>query len=417
MLLGCVADDFTGASDVAGIFSRAGLATTQFIGVPDTGGVDDCEAAVVALKIRSAPVAEAVEQAVSAARWLAGQGCRQILFKYCSTFDSTPQGNIGPVADALVEAFGVPVTIACPAYPEAGRTVYLGHLFVHDRLLSETSMRDHPLNPMTDPDLRRWLAPQTRLGVGFLPLATIRRGTGSIRDALKGEAAAGRRLVVADAVEDADLMRLGAATADLFVVTGASGVAAGMARALQRDEIVAAPPVALHFSGPGVALCGSCSAASRKQVERYAASHPAIPLDPEALLTGGLTVESLFGQVMGSLDRLPMVYSTAEPEQVARIQERFGRKAAATALETAFGELAVRLLAAGVERLVVGGGETSGAVVSALGLRRFRIGPEIDPAVPALVVPDGRPLVLALKSGNFGSEDFFAKAFRVLGEG
>jgi uncharacterized protein YgbK (DUF1537 family) len=413
MLLGCIADDFTGASDLANTLAKGGMATTQFVGVPDGPAGAACEAGVVALKSRTIPAAEAVAQSLAALDWLLAQGCRQILFKYCSTFDSTPEGNIGPVAEALLDRLGG-IAVVCPVFPATGRTLFQGHLFVGGRLLSETGMRDHPLTPMTDPDIRRWLRRQTSGEVGLAPYATIREGAGAIREALAQEAAAGRRLVVTDAVTDADLMAIGEAIGDHKLVTGGSGIALGLPANFRLAGLLSGHGTTFDGSpGPAAALSGSCSTQSLLQVEHFARSHPTLAVAPDALIAGAMTAERAFAWTMERLDAYPMVYSSAAPDAVKAAQERFGREAAAAAIEHLFADLAVRLAAAGVTRLAVGGGETSGAVATALGARAFAIGPEIDPGVPALAVV-GSPLRLALKSGNFGAADFYEKAAETL---
>ena len=415
MLLGCIADDFTGASDLANTLARGGMATTQFIGLPGEPAPASCEAGVVALKTRSIPAAEAVAASLAALGWLRAQGCRQFLFKYCSTFDSTPRGNIGPVAEALLDALSAPVAVVCPVFPATGRTLFMGHLFVGDRLLNESGMEKHPLNPMTDADIRRWLRLQTKGEVGLISYPTVRRGAAAIRAALDAEAAAGRRLVVVDAITDDDLRAIGGACAGLQLVTGGSGVALGLPENFRSQGLLSGEQAAFPgANGSAVALSGSCSKASRRQVDAYLAGHPGIAVLPEALMTGAITVDAAFERTMQTIGDAPIVYSTADPDAVKAAQERYGGERLAGAIEQFFGQLAVRLADAGVDRIAVGGGETSGAVVTALGIGRLRIGPEIDPGVPALAAEGRRRMNLALKSGNFGAADFFAKALSVL---
>jgi len=415
MLLGIIADDFTGASDIANTLARGGMNTVQFVGVPDGQALADYEAGVVALKTRSIPAAEAVAQSLAALDWLRAQGCRQFLFKYCSTFDSTPDGNIGPVAEALLDALSAPVAVVCPAFPTTGRTIYMGHLFVKDRLLSESGMEKHPLNPMTDPDLRRWLALQTRGPVGLIPYPVVRQGADSVRAMLDREAAAGRRLVVTDAIVDDDLFALGAALDDALLVTGGSGIALGLPRNFEKKGLVSGVASPLpSIDGTGCALSGSCSTASRAQVAAFLEDHPGLAIMPGDLIDGRVTAADALGFVEEHLAAEPMVYSTADPEEVTAAQDRYGRETVASAIETLFAELAVGLVAMGVRRLIVGGGETSGAVITALKLDALRIGREIDPGVPILIADGDPPLGLALKSGNFGAPDFFAKALRAV---
>ncbi|MDX3926256.1 MAG: four-carbon acid sugar kinase family protein [Shinella sp.] len=414
MLLGAIADDFTGASDLANTLAKGGMSTVQFSGVGHA--VPDCEAGVVALKTRSIPAADAVSQSVAAARWLLDQGCEQLIFKYCSTFDSTPQGNIGPVAEALLDLLGAETAVVCPAFPGAGRRIFMGHLFVGDRLLSETGMRDHPLTPMTDPDIRRWLSLQTAGGVGGIFLDTVRSGVDALRAAFATEAEAGRRLIVIDAVADEDLLAIGAAVADHRLVTGGSGIAQGLPQNFRaKGKLSATSPELPAVTGPGIVLCGSCSAASQRQVAFYAASHPSFAIDPSALMRDEVAVGDVATWVRAREAQTPIIYSTAAANAVADAQTRFGREAVAAKIEGFFAGLARHLADTGTRRIVVGGGETSGAVVEALELSSMQVGCEIDPGVPVLVGERNGPLGLALKSGNFGAPDFFEKALRQIG--
>lgn len=417
MLLGCIADDFTGASDLANTLAKGGMATTQFVGVPGGAAARDCEAGVVALKTRSIAAHKAVAESIAALEWLRRQGCRQYFFKYCSTFDSTPKGNIGPVAEALLDALDASVAVVCPVFPAAGRTLYSGHLFVEGNLLSESGMESHPLNPMTDADIRRWLSLQTQGDVGLLPYEVVRQGAAAISAGLAAEAAAGRRLVVVDALTDDDLIEVGAAVADDKLVTGGSGIALGLPNNFRESGPIHGGSMAFSgASGPGVVLSGSCSATSRGQVAAHLVDHPGLAVDPDDLSSGAINADIAVAFVHDRIDQSPIIYTTDEPAAVRAAQERHGREAIAAAIETFFGEVAKRLVEGGVTRIAVGGGETSGAVVTALGLERFRIGPEIDPGVPILAAEGQLPVHLALKSGNFGGNDFFAKALGAMGD-
>jgi uncharacterized protein YgbK (DUF1537 family) len=415
-ILGVIADDFTGASDAANTISKAGIPTILTINDCPPSLPDGFGAVVVAQKTRSIPAADAVSQSVAALDGLRRLGAGQIIFKHCSTFDSTPEGNIGPVTEALAERLGFtgPVVV-CPAFPDARRTVYQGHLFVGDRLLSESGMENHPLNPMTDPDIRRWLARQSRGTVGHLPLATVRAGTAAIHARLAEEAGAGRRLVIADAVDNGDLKTLGEALVDDPLVSSGSGVAMGLARVhAGRMEEPRAGAASSPVDGPGLVLAGSCSAATLAQVARYAASHPALPIDAESVIDGLTTERQALDFISANRGDTPLVYSSVEAEELHRIQARRGTEAVASALEHFFGAVASRAVAGGVRRLVVAGGETAGAVVGALGLTTLAIGPEVAVGVPAMTALD-RPLAVVLKSGNFGGPDFFAAALAALG--
>ncbi len=415
MLLGCIADDFTGATDLANKLTRQGLHTLQYIGTPRQEAQAD--GAVIALKSRSIAADEAVAQSLEALNWLLEQGCRKIFFKYCSTFDSTDEGNIGPVAEALLEALDSDFTIGCPAAPENGRTVYQGHLFVGDRLLSETGMRHHPLNPMTDSDLVRVLQRQSQGGVGLVPQATVAQGAAAVAACIAELRAQGLRLAIADALSEADLEILAQGTRDLPLITGGSGLAVGLP-ALFRAEGGLSEPPALPWpaaDSPAAVLSGSCSEATNRQVAEMSRNHPSYRLDPLTLAADEGAVEAALSWARDRLGPEPLlIYSTAAPGDLAQAQETLGRERASQAVERAMARIAEGLVRDGVRRLVVAGGETSGAVVTALGLRSLGIGPEIDPGVPWTVGLDSEPIALALKSGNFGGPDFFTRAFERL---
>ena len=421
MLLGVIADDFTGASDIANAISRGmtgddGLAATIYLGVPEGADTRAVDAGVVALKSRSIPAGRAVGESLRALEWLLSQGASQIFFKYCSTFDSTPQGNIGPVGEALADALGVKGVVACPAFPENGRTVYQGHLFVQDRLLHESGMENHPLNPMTDPDIRRWLRAQTQAPVGHVPLVTIRRGPAAVSRALDECAESGNVLVIADAIEDGDLAILGDAVKQAPLVTGGSAIAAALPRNFPDSaRSPGAMDAAGAVDGPGVVLAGSCSNATRMQVENHAGKHPSIAIDVAAVMEGRFAAAELFASLEQYRGRSPLAYSSDAPDSVSRLQKRYGVERIAAKLDDLFGSTAVMLRQAGFERIVVAGGETSGAVIDALAPARLAVGREIDPGVPALYSPDaGDGYAIALKSGNFGAPDFFEKALAVM---
>lgn len=415
MLLGVIADDFTGASDIAntiakGLPGQGGLRTAQFLGVPDRPAPASIEAGVVALKTRSVRVAEAVAQSLKALEWLRAQGCSQIVFKYCSTFDSTPEGNIGPVGEALAVALGVAGIIACPAFPTMGRTVHQGHLFVRDRLLSESGMEKHPLTPMTDPDLRRWLGRQCQAPVGLVPADVVRLGADAVAAALAAAAADGAVLVIADAATDADLLALGEAAADAPLVSGGSGIALGLpanfiARGQAKGGLTDYRPV----DGPEAILAGSCSGATLGQVEIHMRDHPSLRVHADAVMAGTVTPAEVAGFMLDQVGHAPLAYSSSPPEVISRMQSQYGREAVSQRIEMFFADVAVALRAGGVRRLVVAGGETSSAVAQALNLNALAIGPEIDPGVPVLS-DDDHSIALALKSGNFGAPDFFSKA-------
>jgi len=412
-LLGAIADDVTGATDLCSTLVREGMRTVQTMGVVRDVDLPEVDAVVVGLKSRTAPVGEAVRDSLDALEWLRELGVRQFFFKYCSTFDSTPEGNIGPVADALLDALQAEFTVVCPVYPTNGRTLYQGHLFVGDRLLAESSMARHPLTPMTDSDIVRHLGRQTTRSVGLVAYAVVREGTAAIERRLDELRSAGSSYAVVDALEDTDLRAIGSACADLALVTGGSGIALGLPESFrrrgllaERDVLAPRPPA----DGPAVVLAGSCSAATQEQVARMAARHPAFKLDVlGACADGGL--ERLAAAAVAHLGDGPvLVYTTASPEEVAHVQERVGVEGASDMVETLLSELARRFVGSGVRRVVVAGGETSAAVVKALGVRALAVGTEIAPGVPWMTTLDDPPLALALKSGNFGGPDFFLEA-------
>jgi uncharacterized protein YgbK (DUF1537 family) len=421
MLLGCIADDFTGATDLANTLVRAGMRVVQTIGLPvDPALVAGADAVVVALKSRTIPAADAVAQSLAAADFLRRAGARQIYFKVCSTFDSTDAGNIGPVADALLGALGGTIAVACPAFPENGRTVYKGHLFVGDVLLSDSPMRNHPLTPMTDANLVRVLARQSARKVGLVDHAIVREGGAAIRRALERLRSEGYGHVVVDAIADADLLAIGAACDGMPLVTAGSGVALGLPQNFRAAGLLPAREDAAQLpkvGGKPAVLAGSCSVATRLQVETMAAFCPAHVLDPLDADDPATLAQRAAEAIAAPLaeGRPFVVYSTADPARIAAVQSALGADRAAARIEETFALLARRLVASGVRRLVVAGGETSGAVVGALGIEALAIGPQIDPGVPWTTTVGRDPaLALALKSGNFGAPDFFEKALRML---
>ena len=409
MLLGCIGDDFTGSSDLANTLAKQGMRSVQYTGVPVTPAEAQVQAGVVALKTRSIPAADAIAQSLAALEWLLAQGCEQIYFKYCSTFDSTKDGNIGPVSEALADALRARAVIVCPAFPGTGRSIYQGHLFVDEVLLNESGMQDHPLTPMTDPDIRRVLAAQSNGPVGHVDAYTVLSGAQAIRARLDAQAVAGKRLIVVDALQDADLMQIGAAAKGLKLITGGSGAALGLPA---NFGITAGSGMTWKGEdGKCVILSGSCSVATRGQIAHHKALHNALEISADMLFDGEMSAEKAAQWALDT-DGLPLIYSSADPEMVSVAQTKYGRDESAEAFEQFFASIARICTGAGVRKLLTAGGETSGAVVEGLALSQLEIGPEIDPGVPALRAGNG--LVLALKSGNFGSVDYFEKAAKIL---
>lgn len=418
-LLGCIADDLTGATDLCNTLVKSGMRTVQLIGVPDPElPVPATDAIVVALKSRTIPATEAVQQSRAALTWLRRAGIKQAFFKYCSTFDSTDQGNIGPVADALLSDLGGNLAIVCPAFPENGRTIFQGHLFVGRDLLSDSSMRNHPLTPMTDANLVRVMSRQTDGKVGLIPYAVIDEGPRAIWKALKAHLDQDVRYVVADATRNRHLVDIGEAAAGFELITGGSGIALGLPRNFrrlhgltERSDSAVLPLV----DGFAAVISGSCSAATLGQVAHWSARHPHHHIDPLAIAKGADGAGAAIAWALRHLQDGPVLIAASQPpEQVKRIQTELGREVAGTLIEETLARIAAGLVAAGVRRFVVAGGETSGAVVQRLGVQALRIGPEIDPGVPWTESLSDPPLALALKSGNFGGVDFFDKALRML---
>ena len=418
LMLGCVADDFTGATDLASTLVKAGMRTVQLLGVPRRGlELPDSDAVVIALKSRSNAADEAVMMSLAALDWLRQNGARQFYFKYCSTFDSTDKGNIGPVADAMLEVLDAGYTVFNPAFPTNKRTVFKGHLFVGDELLSDSGMRNHPLNPMTDASLPRVLSRQSKYRIGLVQFDTIIRGAEAVRNEMEALAAQGIRHIVLDSITDEHLMTLGEACAELPLVTGGSGMAMGLPENFRRNGQL--EPNSNYESpvvgGAAVVLSGSCSIATQAQVAHMNERHEAFRLDPIAIAEGRDVATEAVDWARSRLGEKPvLIYSTASPDQVGAVQSKLGREHSGTIVEESMGKIAKGLVAEGVRRLVVAGGETSGAVVSSLGVEGLHIGEEIDPGVPWTFSIGEPGLALALKSGNFGTEDFFTKAFSKL---
>ena len=422
MTLGVIADDFTGATDVASMLVRAGMRTVQVIGVPASGSAValQADAVVVALKTRTVPAAEAIGQSLAALRWLQAGGMRQCYFKYCSTFDSTPAGNIGPVAEALMDALGADFTLACPAFPENGRTIFRGHLFVGDELLSDSGMRHHPLTPMTDANLVRVLQAQCRRRVGLLRHDTVAQGTAAVRARIEALRREGISIAVADAIDNADLRALADACADLPLLTAGSGLALGLPAVYAQRGWLTPDARAAELDPAGTAaavLAGSCSLATNVQVQRWQqAGRPAYAIDPRALARGEpVATRALAWSQAQPPNQALLFYATASAQALQAVQSELGALRAGALVEDCVAQIARGLVGQGVRRLVVAGGETSGAVVQALGVTRLRIGPAICPGVPwtqADGQPGDAPLHLALKSGNFGGPEFFSEALQ-----
>ncbi|WP_065377120.1 3-oxo-tetronate kinase [Ensifer adhaerens] len=423
ILLGSIADDYTGASDLANTLTRNGLRTVQTVGVPDPSlALPDVDAVVVSLKIRSVAAADAVAAATQAERWLRERGAAHVLYKICSTFDSTDAGNIGPVTEALSAAAGGGLVLVTPAFPETGRTVYFGHLFVNGQPLNESPLKDHPLNPMHDANLVRVMARQSRGAIGLIELPAIAAGPDTVRARLEALQVTGVKTAIADAVFERDLETLGEVALETPVSTGASGLGLGLARALVRSGRVSSGGATTAdairpVGGSAAVVAGSCSKATLRQLDVAERSMPVLRLDPERLLAGPDEIAAAISWAGDRIAAGPVVIAaSASPETVLQLQSQYGREASGHAIETATSIIAAELVARGVRRLVVAGGETSGAAVDRLAIPAFLIGPEIAPGVPVLRTVGNAQgdMLLALKSGNFGGEDFFTAALAMM---
>lgn len=414
VLLGCIADDFTGATDLASFLVQSGMRTVQLIGTPeDAIDVTDADAIVIALKSRTLPQDEAIAQSCEALAWLQQQGCQQYYFKYCSTFDSTEKGNIGPVTDALLDQLDSNFTILCPSLPVNGRTVYQGHLFVNGVLLNESGMQNHPLTPMTDANLMRVMASQAKGNVGLVPSSTIAQGSEAIKTAY-AELAEKHRYAVVDTVSQDDLYAIGAASADLKLITGGSGLAVGLAKNFENQGMFTIREDSAELSrvsGPTVVLSGSCSMMTQKQVKQFQKSFVSKKISPQALAEGRETLADFLAWYDTHKNSGPvMIYATDTPEAIKEVQAELGVEKASELVEGLMADLVSALNQKGVNKFIVAGGETSGAAVKALNPPMLKIGESIAPGVPLTEVPGDTPKLLVLKSGNFGDELFFEKA-------
>ena len=417
--LGCIADDFTGATDLANMLVKGGLKTIQLLGNPSKEDVvPSVDAVIIALKTRTIPVEEAIEQSLQALNWLKNAGAKQFFFKYCSTFDSTDEGNIGPVIDALMEALETQFTIACPAFPETERTIFKGHLFVGDKLLSDSPMKDHPLTPMTDSNLVSTLSRQTSQKVGLVEYKDILAGPSAIRKAFDKLQKEDVAIAVTDVLNDEHLYFLGEAVKDFKLITGGSGIALGLpsqfkSRNNHQEETRAhSLPKVL---GKELVLSGSCSEMTLAQVDEFSKRYSTLKLNPIELAENNSALANAVDWVIQAKGEEPiLVYASAPPDAVKQAQKKLGRDLASSTVENALAKIALSAVQNGFRRIVVAGGETAGAVVSNLGIKGIMIGEQIDPGVPTTVSIGDPSIGLVLKSGNFGSADFFEKAFKVM---
>ena len=415
MDIGVIADDFTGGTDIAGFLVEGGLATVQLSGVPEDSFHTEADAVVISLKSRSCPVEEAVGQSLAALHWLKKQNCRQIFFKYCSTFDSTAQGNIGPVTDAIMQELGETFTIISPALPVNGRTVYYGYLFVNGVLLNESGMQNHPITPMRDANLMRLMEMQASGKAANIPAPVLDQGAEAVKKAFTDLVNTGVQYGVTDTLGEDHIRVLGEAAVDMPFVTGGSGLAAGLARALTKRRGIqqnnASEAGAPHSGGKTIILSGSCSVMANKQVAVYAAEAPSFHVDAARCADDPVAYAAEIIKWIDQQDsiRAPLIYATASPNVLANVQKKYGAKQSSLAVEQLFSNIAVQLRDKGFDHFIVAGGETSGVVVQSIGVSAFHIGPQIAPGVP-WVRAVNMPISFALKSGNFGDEQFFSKA-------
>lgn len=411
--IGVIADDFTGATDIAGFMVANGISTIQTNGIPSDEFIGDADAYVVSLKSRSCPKEEAIKLSLDSLKWLQSRGCTQIYFKYCSTFDSTSDGNIGPVTDALMEALNTKMTIICPALPVNGRTIYKGYLFVFDQLLSESGMKNHPVTPMTDSKISRVMENQSAGRADNLYAEVLDQGAEAVRSSLNESEKQGYSYVVMDSLSQTHLDIIAEAVDDMPLVTGGSGLVAGLARLdpLNAQNKMKAMDAGRPERAKTVIFSGSCSTATNRQVELYKEKAESMQMDVDQCMNNEGYPEELFEWILPRLEKnmAPLLYATVAAQELSAIQMKYKESDIGAAIETVFSSLAVKLRDAGVKKFIIAGGETSGRIVQNLGISAFYIGPQIDPGVPWVKAVD-QNIFLALKSGNFGAADFFSKA-------
>ncbi len=418
VLLGCIADDFTGGTDLSEVLVKNGMRTVQILGLPDYELLlklkENTDAFVVSLKIRTVPPREAVSKALAALAVLQEIGCIQYFWKYCSTFDSTSKGNIGPVIDALQDALEIKASLVCPAFPENGRTTYQGHLFVYDKLLQNTHMRHHPLTPMRGSDVKELLQKQTSRPCGLLPLQDIRKGLNRVKESWGNLVEKGFSHIITDAVISEDLYLLGELCADHKLITGGSGIARGLPSNYRKKGLLKENKGSHLFEGEGagIILAGSCSAITLEQIQSFLAVYPGFMIEPMKLVSDLVHYKEALKFAQDCLIRGQpcLIYSSAQPDQITEIQNSLGRENAGKIVEDTFAKLALEIAEKGIRRFVIAGGETAGAVMSAFNIKAIKIGRSIAPGVPWVATLDDNPIFFALKSGNFGAPDFFLTA-------
>ncbi|MEZ5924081.1 MAG: four-carbon acid sugar kinase family protein [Hyphomicrobiaceae bacterium] len=413
LLLGAIADDLTGGIELASMLVAQGVRTGFGIG-PAASLVEDAEAQVIALKTRVIPADEAVTAVLGGAERLITRGARQVFFKYCATFDSTPAGNIGPCAEALIDRLDAHRALFCPALCETGRTVYQGHMFGGSTLLSDSPKRFDPLTPMTDSNLVRVLQAQSRQKVGLIDHSIVEAGPEAIRYRSEQLAAEGATLQIVDTLNENHLAAIADAAAGMPLLTGNSSVAAHLPACWRRSgDLQATAPIMLAgVDGPGAVIAGSVAEQTRQQLAVFGTHHPVLTLHLERAFAG----DDLVGEAMTFARQCmrqcrDFAISTAVPQAaVDQLQTRFGRAETAAQAEFILSTLAHRFVhELGVRRIVVAGGETSGAVVAALGLTRLEVGPYLGLGMSRAITRTEPILGLSLKSGKLGSLDVFER--------
>ena len=414
MLLGVIGDDFTGSSDIANNLKKAGMSVGMYSGVPDNKmKLNKYNAVVIALKTRTIPIKKAISESVKALEWLKSKKCKKIIFKYCSTFDSTKKGNIGPVIDAIMKNLNVDFTIACPSFPDAGRTLYQGHMFVNGVPLNESGMENHPLTPMTDHNLVRWLNYQTKGKVDLINSVTIKEGAKSIKKRITELKKSNVKYAITDTLDNQDFDLICSGTDNLKFLTGGSGIALGLPKVFKKKGMLKKSNSKLpNVKGNTIILSGSCSLVTNEQVELYKKSNPSLFISPEELIKNENYHNEIIEWILRHSKKRPLIYSTALPKKVSLYQKKFGSKISSK-IETLFQKIIKNIYKYNFNKIVCAGGETSGAIVKALMIKELQIGEEISAGVPVMWEPE-KNIKITLKSGNFGQKDFFSRALKKL---
>ena len=422
MKLGIIGDDFTGSSDIANNLKKSGMQVSMYAGVPnllpEEAKKEQTDAAVIALKTRTAPIEDAIRESLEALSWLKDCGCEQFIFKYCSTFDSTKEGNIGPVTDAIMEKLNTDFTIACPSFPDAGRTVYFGHMFVNGKPLNESGMENHPLTPMTDHNLVRWLGHQTKNNVGLVDSQTISEGENSVKKKIENLKKNGYKYAIIDTIKNDDFDIICNAVKNLPLLTGGSGIALGLPKIYKDRGLLSASNFQIpENNSNAIILSGSCSVTTINQINIYKENNPSFYISPDEVINDKDLIEKVLSWIKDNETQSPLVYSSSDIKSVSEKQKQYGQELLANKIEKFFELLSKRLVKDNFGTFISAGGETSGAVIKGLGIQELKIGKEISHGVPALWSPESngnKPVFVTLKSGNFGQDDFFTRALKAL---